>query len=89
MVVGWLIVSFTQPSRGRTVVQWLSATFLYGALLTLFVSLCDRTYTSGNTFAFVAFAFLAVVFASGLCVSFVNALMALRRPAKGEASATN
>ena len=33
LVIGWLVISFTPPSRNRTVIEWLSATAMYAAIV--------------------------------------------------------
>lgn len=78
LVLGWLVVSFSAPGRRRTIVEWLSASAMYLALVMLFGSLISRAWQSGNHFALVAFGFLGVMFASGLCVSLFNTLRAAR-----------
>ena len=90
VVLGWFVVSFSQEGPRRAVVEWLSATFGFVALASLFVHLASQAYASGNTFALVAFGFLLVVFSSSLLVSLVQAFWALRGAGgAGEASATH
>lgn len=89
LVVGWLVVSFSEPSRKRTVIEWLSATAMYTALLMLFLNLCNRATASGNTFALVAFAFLAALFSGGLLVSLYRTFAATRGDDGTGTSATN
>jgi hypothetical protein len=84
LVLGWLVVSFSQPGRRRSVVEWISASALYLALTMLFGSLISRAWASGNHFALVAFGFLGVMFTAGLCVSLYNTLRAARGSAGSE-----
>lgn len=90
LIVGWLAVSFSRPSPRREIVEWVAACGLYLALLSLFVSLCMRAQASGSTPALVAFGFLVALFGSGLVVSLVQMLLALRTPGRiPRASATH
>ena len=86
VVVAWLFVSFTAPSPKRTVVEWIGACGLYLALVALFTNLSLRAQASGSTAALVAFGFLLALFGSGLVVSLVQTLLAVRGPS-GRASA--
>jgi hypothetical protein len=90
VVVGWLVVSFTQAGPRRAALEWLSASCGFTALGALFVHLASEALASGNTFALVAFGFLLVIFSSSLVVSIVQAFLALRSGGSGsEASATH
>ena len=80
VVIAWLFVSFTAPSERRTVVEWIGASGLYLALVALFTNLALRAQASGSTAALVGFGFLLALFASGLVVSVVQTLMAVRGP---------
>lgn len=82
LVLGWLVVSFSEPGRRRTVVEWVSADAMYLALMMLFGNLIARAWQSGNHFALVAFGFLGVMFTAGLCVSLYRTLMAARGQAE-------
>ena len=89
LVVAWLVVSFMRASERRAIVEWLGACGMYLALLALFVSLSLRAQENGSTAALAAFGFLVALFGSGLVVSLVQTLLALRGPARGVSSATN
>jgi hypothetical protein len=89
LVIGWLVISFTPPSRNRTIVEWLSATAMYAAILTIFVSLALRAHASGHTFAVWAIGLLCVLFGGGLLVSAWKTVVALSAEKKVEHSATN
>ena len=89
LVIGWLVVSFAPPSRNRTVVEWLSATAMYTAILTIFVSLTLRAHAAGYVFAAWAIGLLCVLFGGGLLVSAWRALVALVGEKKTQSSATN
>jgi len=89
LVVGWLVVSFSPPSPRRTVIEWLSATAMYVALLALFVNLVLRAIAEDSTVALVAFGFLSVLFGGGLLVSAYQTVAALRGRAAVSGSATN
>ena len=90
LVMGWLIVSFSEPGPRRAVVEWLSACAMYLALSMLFWSLILRSWESGSHFALVAFGFLGLMFGTGLCVSLYHTLRVLRGGAGGaEANATH
>jgi hypothetical protein len=86
VVIAWLVVSFTAPSSRRAVVEWLGACGIYLALVALFTNLSLRAQESGSTAAVVAFGFLLALFGSGLVVSLVQAVLAIRGPS-GRASA--
>ncbi len=87
--VGWLIVSFTAPSRNRTVVEWLCATAIYLGLSTFFVSIALEQHEKGNTFLVVALGLLCVLFGGGLLVAAWKTVTALRVSKRSETSATN
>jgi hypothetical protein len=89
LVVGWLVVSFSAPGGRRTVIEWLSACAMYTALLMLFLHLSRRASESDNTFALVAFGFLAVLFGGGLLVTLYRTLAATRGASGTGPSATN
>jgi hypothetical protein len=89
LVVGWLVVSFSAPSRGRTVIEWLAATAMYVALLSLFTHLVLRSQESGNTLGLVDFGFLWIMFAGGLLVALYRTLAAARGAEDNTQSATN
>ena len=89
LVIGWLIVSFTPPSRNRTIIEWLSAAAMYAAILTIFVSLALRAHASGHTFAVWAIGLLCVLFGGGLLVSAWKTLATLSDEKKTQRSATN
>ena len=93
LVVGWLVVSFTRPGPRRAVIEWLSATALYVALVSLFSSLAHDAWTQGGTVALVAFGFLTLLFGAGAAVCLVNTLLSLRGggadPSRSEQGATN
>jgi hypothetical protein len=89
LVIGWLVVSFTPPSRNRTVIEWLSATAMYAAILAIFVSLALRAHASGHVFAAWAIGLLCVLFGGGLLVSAWKTVTALGSEKKTERSATN
>ncbi len=89
LVIGWLVVSFAPPSRNRTVIEWLSVTAMYTAILTIFVSLALRAHASGHVFAVWAIALLCVLFGGGLLVSAWKTVVAVGGKKKVEQSATN
>ena len=89
VTIGWLTVSFTAPSRNRTIIEWLSATSMYVGLLTFFVFLSLKAYAAGNTFALVAFGFLCALFFGGLSLSAWHTASVIGGGKKVESSATN
>ena len=89
VVIGWLVVSFSQPGPRRVLIEWISACGMYTALLMLFASLLRRGLAEDSTVAVVAFGFLLVLFGSGLAVCVFHTLRAVRGPSGSEASATN
>jgi hypothetical protein len=89
LAIGWLVISFTPPSAGRTFIEWLSATAMYVAILTIFVSLAMRAHAGGHVFATWAVGLLCVLFGGGLLVSAWKTLSTLAGDKKAEGSATN
>ena len=89
LVIGWLTVSFSQPSPRRAVIEWFSADAMYVALLTLFVHLTRNALAADNVFAAGAFGFLCVLFGGGLLVSAYRTFAALRGVGGAGVSATN
>jgi hypothetical protein len=86
VVLAWLAVSFASPSQRRVIVEWVGTCGLYLVLVGLFSNLLLRAQEEGSTIALVVFGFLLALFASGLVVSVVQALLAVRGPS-GRASA--
>lgn len=76
LVVGWLVVSFSEAGPRRTAVERWSATLLFTALLCLFVSLLLRAWTNGSTPGLAAFGFLVALFTTSWVVSLVKAIRA-------------
>lgn len=89
VVVLWLAISFSQPSRGRERLEWVAATSLYVALSMLFLNLVMRARESDNNFALVAFGLLLLLFGCGFLVSLANTLRSLGPERKAGISATN
>ncbi len=89
LVTGWLVVSFTRPSRKRTAIEWLSVTAMYLAILAIFVSLALRAHAGGNTITTWAIGLLCALFGGGLLVSAWKTVTALGTHKKIESSATN
>ena len=87
--VGWLIVSFTAPSRNRTVVEWVAATAIYLGLSTFFVAIALEQREKGNTGLVVALGLLCVLFGGGLLVAGWKTMIAFRSSKRSETSATN
>jgi hypothetical protein len=90
LVICWLIVSFTPPSRNRTVIEWLATIAMYVAILAVFVSLTMRMHAAGFIFAAWAVGVLSVMlFGGGLLVSTWKTVAALGGTKKTQHSATN
>lgn len=89
LVIGWLVVSFSRPSRGRTVVEWLATTAMYAAILAIFVSLALRAHASGYVVAAWAIGLLCLLFGGGLIVSAWKTVAAFGGEKKTQTSATN
>ncbi len=87
--MGWPYVSFNSPSRGRTVVEWTSATAMYVGLLTFFVYHGLDAWAEGKTVLLIAFGLLCVMFGCGLLVSLWNTLAAMGGERKEQGSATH
>ena len=89
LVTGWLVVSLTPANQNRTIVEWLSVTAMYAAILTIFVSLALRAHASGYVFAVWAIGLLCVLFGGGLLVSAWKTVAALGGENKIQRSTTN
>jgi len=89
LVIGWLVVSFTPPSRNRTIIEWLSATAMYAAILAIFVSLALRAHASGHVFGAWAIGAICLLFGGGLLVSAWKTVAAFGGEKKIQRSATN
>jgi hypothetical protein len=89
LVIGWLVISFTPSSRNRTIIEWLSATAMYAAILAIFVSLALRAHASGYVFAAWAIGLLCVLFGGGLLVSAWKTVAAFGGDKKIQGSTTN
>lgn len=89
LVVTWLIVSFSKPGARRAVFEWLGATGMYVALLSLFVHMLARSLANDSLAGTIGFGFLVAMFAMGLVLSLVQVFASLRGPSKLVSSATN
>ena len=100
LLIGWLIVSFTEPSRTRTVIEWVSTTALYSVLVSIFGSIVHRAWIANGTVqilgvdvprmpVLLGFGFLALIFATGFVVSVFQTLNAAREQKKIVVSTTN
>jgi hypothetical protein len=89
VVALWLVISFSQPSRRRMLIEWLAAAALYVALSMLFLNLVLRAHADDSTLRLVAFGFLLLVFVLGFAVSLVTAFRSLRGTARSDSPATN
>lgn len=72
VLVLWLVISFSEPSRARSLLEWLGATHLYVALGSLFLTLVLDAQADESTIRLVAFGSLLFIFALGFVVSLVN-----------------
>lgn len=86
VAIAWLAVSFMRPGANRRRIEWLGATALYVALLSLFVNLVRRSIASDNEVGIFAFGFLATTFSIGLVIASFKTIAALRNSsaAKGD-----
>ncbi len=89
LVMGWLAVSFSAPSRRREVVEWLSATSLFTVLVCLFTNLALRAREADNTAGLIGFGVLCVFFGGGLLVCSFHSVASLRSSRKTNPSTTN
>jgi hypothetical protein len=90
LAIGWLIISFSPPSRNRTVVEWLSTLSMYAAILAIFVSLTLRMHAAGFIFGAWAVGVLSIMlFGGGLLVSAWKTVATLGGEKKTQGSATN
>jgi hypothetical protein len=90
LVIGWLVVSFTRPSRNRAKIERLSTIAMYVAILAIFVSLTMRMHAAGFIFGAWAVGVLSVMlFGGGLLVSIWKTIATLGAEKKVQSSATN
>ncbi len=89
VVVGWLVISFSEPGPKREIVEWLSASALYLSLLMLFTWLLRKAIATDSMAGMIGFGFLLALFGMGLCVSLYHALRSGRRASTPASSATN
>ncbi len=73
----WLVISFSAPGRGRSLLEWIAATHLYVGLGALFLNLVLDARADESLVREIAFGFLLLVFSLGFCVSLVNTLRAI------------
>ena len=69
LVIGWLAVSFLAAGKIRSRVAWFAATFLYLALVCLFVNLFQNAFREESMLGMIAFGFLGAIFIGGVVVS--------------------
>lgn len=89
LILGWLVISFSQPTPRRVVIEWLSSAAMYTVLCTIFANLILRAHAGGNTVALVAFGLLGGMFTMGLLVTLFRALAAMGGAGQAGTSATN
>jgi protein-S-isoprenylcysteine O-methyltransferase Ste14 len=89
LVLAWLLVSFSQPSSRRAIIEWIGATAMYVALLSLFVNLLTRSLAQESTVGMIAFGFLVTFFSVGLVLCLVQTISSLRGAEGSESSVTN
>jgi hypothetical protein len=89
LVVLWLVISFTEATPRRAMLEWVATTCMYVALSMLFLNLVLTAIENDNTIALVAFGFLGAIFCSGFFVSLVHVVKSLGDPDSGETSTTN
>ena len=89
VVAGWLAVSFAPAGKLREILESLSATVLFVALLALFANLVDNAVRDGSALRITAFGFLIAIFSCSTALSCVQTLLLARGSASNSASATN
>ena len=89
LVVAWLLVSFTQPGPRRAVIEWVGASAMYVALLSLFVNMLNRALEQQSTLGTIAFGFLVAFFGVGFVLCLVQTVSSLRGPRSTITSAVN
>lgn len=89
VVAGWLAVSFAPAGKLREMLESLSATALFVALLALFTNLVDNAVRDGSTLRIAAFGTLLAIFSCSTVLSCVLTLQLARGADAGAASATN
>ncbi len=86
---GWLAVSFLPAGRARALLESLSATGIFAALLSLFVNLVDDAVRDGSVVRSAAFGLLMALFSCGFVLSCVQTAQLARGRESGASSATN
>ena len=71
LVLGWLAVSFMKEGRARSVLEWVSAVAMYTAIGSIMCRLLHTFWIQDKMALVGLFAFLCLVFGSGLLVSLV------------------
>ncbi len=89
VVLGWLVVSFSEPSPRRTRVEWLSACALYVALIALFGNLVRRALEADNLLTLGAFGFLLALFSVGFVLALAQLWRSGASAGQGDSSATH
>lgn len=89
VVAGWLAVSFMSAGKPREILESLSATGLFAALLALFVNLVDDAVRDGSGIRIAAFGFLLALFSCSFALSCVQTALLARGEHAGPTSATN
>ena len=89
LVVGWLVISFTEPGSRREIFEWASASAMYLALLMLFVRGLRWAIAEDSLAGLLGFGLLCTIFGAGLVISLWNTLRSGRAASKAHASATN
>jgi hypothetical protein len=81
--------AFSPPGPRRILVEWLGATALFAALLSLFVHLALRAQAAGSGFATVGFGLLVAFFSAGLALSLWKTVGVMRGAGGAGPSATH
>ena len=89
VVAGWLAVSFLPAGRPRAVLESLSATGLFAALLALFANLVDDAVREQSRIRTAAFGILLALFSCSFVLSCVLTVRAAIDSKRGPASSTN
>jgi hypothetical protein len=72
--VGWLLVSFLQPGRGRSIIEWLSALALYLVIVSMMANGFRRFWAADNELLIGVFGFLVFLFGTGFLLTIVMAI---------------
>lgn len=76
LALGWIVVSFAKPGRGRTIVEWISALAMYVVILCIMTNGLIR-FGENSLALRLTFGFLVLLFGAGTLTTLVFLLREL------------